>query len=248
MALSAGARHPPDRPGATSNQGMRPIRDGHVAEPVHPRTGGHLELYDDRGQVVLLPHRRHRQRPGPGGRHGQAHPHLCLRPDRPAPRHHHRSSPQPYRYTGAYLGLYKMGASYYDPQVCRFTQPDRSGQETNAYLYAGGDPINNSDPSGLGFLDSVSDFFETPMTSGRCHGLHRRNRGCCDDKHHRDSHHHGWPMGDRSRSRRKLRRGRRARLQQRRPHQLRIADPGRSLSSKPGVTGSWGPVTPTALL
>ncbi len=130
----------------------------------------------------------------------------------------------------------------------RFTQPDPSGQETNAYLYAGGDPINNSDPSGLGFLDSVSDFFETPMTSGRCHGLHRRNRGCCDDKHHRDSHHHGWPMGDRSRSRRKLRRGRRARLQQRRPHQLRIADPGRSLFSKPGVTGSWGPVSPTALL
>ncbi|MEE1928730.1 RHS repeat-associated core domain-containing protein [Streptomyces sp. TRM 70351] len=59
---------------------------------------------------------------------------------------------QPYRYTGTYLdpsGLYKMGARYYDPALGRFTQPDPSGQETNAYLYAGGDPVNRSDPSGL---------------------------------------------------------------------------------------------------
>ncbi|HZH27287.1 MAG TPA: RHS repeat-associated core domain-containing protein [Azospirillaceae bacterium] len=73
------------------------------------------------------------------------------------------AAPQPFRYTGAYLdptSLYKMGARYYDPQHGRFTQPDPSGQETNAYLYAGGDPINNSDPSGLGFLDSVSNLFD----------------------------------------------------------------------------------------
>jgi RHS repeat-associated protein len=59
---------------------------------------------------------------------------------------------QPYRYTGTYLdpsGLYKMGARYYDPQLGRFTQPDPSGQEKNSYLYAAGDPINNTDPSGL---------------------------------------------------------------------------------------------------
>ncbi|MFI1726772.1 RHS repeat-associated core domain-containing protein [Streptomyces sp. NPDC020489] len=59
---------------------------------------------------------------------------------------------QPFRYSGTYLdptGLYKMGARYYDPQLGRFTQPDPSGQETNPYLYAAGDPINNSDPSGL---------------------------------------------------------------------------------------------------
>ncbi|MFF8638930.1 RHS repeat-associated core domain-containing protein [Streptomyces pilosus] len=42
-----------------------------------------------------------------------------------------------------------MGHRYYDPTLGRFTQPDPSGQETNPYLYAAGDPINNSDPTGL---------------------------------------------------------------------------------------------------
>ncbi|MEU9748723.1 RHS repeat-associated core domain-containing protein [Streptomyces niveus] len=59
---------------------------------------------------------------------------------------------QPHRYAGAYAdltGLYKMGARYYDPNLGRFTQPDPSGQDTNPYLYAGGDPINNTDPTGL---------------------------------------------------------------------------------------------------
>ncbi|MFB8105881.1 RHS repeat-associated core domain-containing protein [Streptomyces sp. NPDC056007] len=59
---------------------------------------------------------------------------------------------QPFRYTSAYLdtsGLYKMGARYYDPNLGRFTQPDPSGQETNTYLYASGDPVNRTDPTGL---------------------------------------------------------------------------------------------------
>ncbi|MFE6252287.1 RHS repeat-associated core domain-containing protein [Streptomyces niveus] len=42
-----------------------------------------------------------------------------------------------------------MGARYYDPSLGRFTQPDPSGQDTNPYLYAGGDPVNGSDPTGL---------------------------------------------------------------------------------------------------
>jgi RHS repeat-associated protein len=67
--------------------------------------------------------------------------------------------PQPHRYSGAYLdptGLYKMGHRYYDPSLGRFTQPDPSGQETNPYLYGGGDPVNNTDPSGLfSFADGV---------------------------------------------------------------------------------------------
>ncbi|MFF0097204.1 RHS repeat-associated core domain-containing protein [Streptomyces canus] len=61
------------------------------------------------------------------------------------------AAPQPFRYSGAYLdptGLYKMGARYYDPQLGRFNQPDPSGQEKNAYLYAGGDCINRTDPTG----------------------------------------------------------------------------------------------------
>ncbi|MFE9743102.1 RHS repeat-associated core domain-containing protein [Streptomyces sp. NPDC006477] len=73
------------------------------------------------------------------------------------------SFPQPYRYAGAYLdptGLYKMGARYYDPNLARFTQPDPSGQETNPYLYAGGDPINHTDPTGLSFLSGVADFLD----------------------------------------------------------------------------------------
>ncbi|MFE6339062.1 RHS repeat-associated core domain-containing protein, partial [Streptomyces sp. NPDC057798] len=73
--------------------------------------------------------------------------------------------PQPYRYTGTYLdptGLYKMGHRYYDPQLGRFTQPDPSGQESNPYLYASGDPVNNSDPTGLfdffGLVEKVEPF------------------------------------------------------------------------------------------
>ncbi|MEV4341021.1 RHS repeat-associated core domain-containing protein [Streptomyces sp. NPDC049590] len=59
---------------------------------------------------------------------------------------------QPFRFTSAYLdptGLYKMGARYYDPNLGRFTQPDPSGKENNPYLYAAGDPVNSSDPTGL---------------------------------------------------------------------------------------------------
>ncbi|GAB3108741.1 RHS repeat-associated core domain-containing protein [Streptomyces calidiresistens] len=59
---------------------------------------------------------------------------------------------QPYQFAGAHhdpTGLYKMGARYYDPHLGRFTQPDPSGQEPNPYLYALGDPVNHTDPTGL---------------------------------------------------------------------------------------------------
>jgi RHS repeat-associated protein len=59
----------------------------------------------------------------------------------------------PWRYTGQYqdvaTGLYKMGARYYQPELGRWTQPDPSGLDTNAYLYVGGNPVNFIDPSGL---------------------------------------------------------------------------------------------------
>ncbi|MFE3591378.1 RHS repeat-associated core domain-containing protein [Streptomyces niveus] len=49
-----------------------------------------------------------------------------------------------------------MGARYYDPSLGRFTQPDPSGQETNPYLYAGGEVDHYTDPTGLfSFADVV---------------------------------------------------------------------------------------------
>ncbi len=61
----------------------------------------------------------------------------------------------PWRYTGQYqdsaTGLYKMGARYYQPELGRWTQQDPSGQEANAYLYTGGNPVNFVDPSGYCF-------------------------------------------------------------------------------------------------
>ncbi|MEL4356343.1 MULTISPECIES: RHS repeat-associated core domain-containing protein [unclassified Luteococcus] len=46
-------------------------------------------------------------------------------------------------------GLIRMGARWYDPTIARFTTADPSGQEQNPYLYAEGNPINNTDPTGL---------------------------------------------------------------------------------------------------
>lgn len=51
-----------------------------------------------------------------------------------------------------------MGARYYDPQLGRFTQPDPSGKEKNAYLYAQGDPVNRSDPAGTFSLGDLDKF------------------------------------------------------------------------------------------
>lgn len=69
----------------------------------------------------------------------------------------------PWRYTGQYLdsatGLYKVGDRYYSPTTGRWTQQDRivdwqhSGQD-NRYTYAGDDPINVTDPTGLCILVS----------------------------------------------------------------------------------------------
>ena len=61
-----------------------------------------------------------------------------------------RAEGNPWRYTGGYwdagVGLYKLGARYYDPARGRFTQPDPLG---GGYVYANDDPVNYVDPSGL---------------------------------------------------------------------------------------------------
>jgi RHS repeat-associated protein len=78
--------------------------------------------------------------------------------------------PQPFQYAGAYhdpTGLYHLGARSYDPNLGRFTQPDPSGQETNQYLYAGGDPVNNTDPTGLfGFSSFIEGTGHLLITGG----------------------------------------------------------------------------------
>jgi len=64
----------------------------------------------------------------------------------------------PLRYISGYHdgnGVYKLGARYYDTSLGRFTQMDPSGQEANPYAYAGCNPINGSDPSGLNCTGDV---------------------------------------------------------------------------------------------
>ncbi|MFC6087702.1 RHS repeat-associated core domain-containing protein [Saccharothrix lopnurensis] len=63
----------------------------------------------------------------------------------------------PFRYLGAYQlqrGHYLLGYRVYEPSYARFFSPDPTGQEPNPYNYAGGDPINNSDPTGGSFSSS----------------------------------------------------------------------------------------------
>lgn len=70
----------------------------------------------------------------------------------------------PFRFAGELYNpnhkLYKIGARWYDPKLGRWTQPDliehpKKPVDANKYQYAGQDPINLTDPSGL--------------THGQCH-------------------------------------------------------------------------------
>lgn len=66
----------------------------------------------------------------------------------------------PWTYAGGYndttSNRIKFGARYYHPARGRFTQPDPSSREENNYLYAGANPITNSDTSGLSFLEGFA--------------------------------------------------------------------------------------------
>ncbi|WP_236572168.1 MULTISPECIES: RHS repeat-associated core domain-containing protein [unclassified Nocardiopsis] len=51
-----------------------------------------------------------------------------------------------YRFQGRTTNL---GHRFYDTNTLNFTQPDPSRQEMNLYVYAMGNPVNNTDPLGL---------------------------------------------------------------------------------------------------
>jgi len=84
-----------------------------------------------------------------------------------------------YGYTGREpdnTGLVYYRARYYDPDTGRFTQPDPVGLSggTNLYAYAGGDPVNYTDPLGTTpapqvtriFGSQANNYFSpTPVTS-----------------------------------------------------------------------------------
>ena len=60
-----------------------------------------------------------------------------------------------YQYTGqtwmSEIGAYNYKARVYSPTLGRFLQPDPAGyiDGLNLYAYVGGDPVNNTDPSGM---------------------------------------------------------------------------------------------------
>ena len=70
------------------------------------------------------------------------------------------------------LGLYNKRARWYDPEVGRFLGEDPTGfaDGPNSYLYAGNDPVNFYDPTGLcnefSPLSNVYDSIYTPINTG----------------------------------------------------------------------------------
>jgi RHS repeat-associated protein len=76
---------------------------------------------------------------------------------------------QPYRFAGEYrdteTGHYKIGLRYYNPQLARWTQQDSltgytDPRRANPYIYAGQDPINQTDPTGAIFGVDAGDAFD----------------------------------------------------------------------------------------
>jgi RHS repeat-associated protein len=58
------------------------------------------------------------------------------------------------------IGIYHMGARYYDPMLGRWLSEDPVGIEggMNLYQYVGNDPVNRRDPSGLGACEWISAY------------------------------------------------------------------------------------------
>jgi RHS repeat-associated protein len=71
------------------------------------------------------------------------------------------------RYIGGHMessATYKLGARYSDTTTGRFTQYDPAGQEANPYSYAGCNPINAKDPSGLLALSCTTTLIKASVS------------------------------------------------------------------------------------
>jgi RHS repeat-associated protein len=82
----------------------------------------------------------------------------------------------PFRFAGELYHpnhkLYKIGARWYDPKLGRWTQPDLIDHPTdpvqaNRYQYAGEDPINQVDPTGLHYCGFLADVCESVQDVSR---------------------------------------------------------------------------------
>jgi len=89
-------------------------------------------------------------------------------------------------------GLYYNRARYYDPELGRFLSEDPIGIEggLNLYSYAGNDPVNLRDPSGLMMVCVVTDWYiSVTYSDGRVDTWYDRSTMSCTS----DGGSSGWP-------------------------------------------------------
>ncbi|MEA2472742.1 MAG: hypothetical protein QOE06_657, partial [Thermoleophilaceae bacterium] len=112
--------------------------------------------------------------------------------------------PNPFRYASSYqdaTGFYKMGMRYYSPTLMRWSQPDPQEQPTDPtqamrFGYAGGDPVNATDPSGTSLWRWPHIHFRWPHfhDRGGSFGCASAQRDCGGPEEH--PHTFGFPFYD----------------------------------------------------